>query len=394
MKIVIGSESFPPNISGVSTAAEILARNLAAAGHQVFVFAPSVSLSNSIEDDTRGYKVFRLKSIENPFRKGFRVSILPGQSVREELARINPDIVHLEDPTSICSSLLKYARKKSIPVVVTNHFNLDYLISYLKLLQPFEKQTRQILKHYLARFYNRCDKVICPTETVKTHLLEWGVTTPIVAISNGVDLARFFSFSSLTKIRSKYRLPTKSLVLYLGRIDKDKNMEVLIRSIPIVIKSSNAKFVIAGSGDELENLKKLAAELDVLKRIIWTGRIERDSSNLEQLYQAASVFVIPSKIETQSIVTMEAMAAGLPVVGANGGALPELICDSENGFLFDPESESDLAKKLLIILKNDKLRQQMSKSSLEKIAGHELGLSLEKTLKIYDQVIKNKNAKN
>ena len=388
MKIIIGSESFAPNISGVAVAAELLAKNLTKDGHKVWVFAPSQDFRNYHEKSSDGYTVVRLKSIKNPFRKGFKVTFLPKKEIFREVKKIKPDIVHLQDPTSICSQLLKIAKRLSIPVIATNHFSLDYITSYLKLLRPFHPQIRFILKNYLAKFYNQCDQVLCPTETVKKYLLNWGVNAPIEAISNGVDLDRFFSYSDLTDVKFKYHLPNNPIVLYAGRIDKDKKIEVLINAIPLVAESfPKAHFVIAGQGDLDTPMKKLAEKLEVQKYITWVGWIDKDSSDLEMIYQAASVFAIPSEIETQSIVTLEAMAAGLPIVGANSGALPELIISGKNGFLFDCGESADLAKKIVIILKNEKVRKSMSKQSLEFVVDHEISKSYEKTQRIYSQIL-------
>lgn len=232
MKIIIGSESFTPNISGVAISTELLAENL-----------------------------------------------------------------------SNYSGLKAIVKRKKIPLVIINHFGLDYVISYLRWLKPIHPIIKKILTAYLVKFYNSCDEVICPTETVKQELSKWGIKTPITAISNGVDLARFFSYSSPVSIRLKFHLPINPIVLYLGRIDKDKSIEVLMKAMPKVIKETNAHFVIAGIGDELPKIKKLA----------------------EEIYQISTVFAISSAIEIQSIDILEAMVTGLPIVAAHAGALPELV---------------------------------------------------------------------
>lgn len=258
MKIIIGSESFSPNISGVAIHAKLLAENLSKRGHQVYVFAPSKSLKSHYDDSEAKYKIFRLRSVPNPFREGFRVAFLPGRIILREVKRINPDIIHLQDPTSICSALLKSAKKNDIPVIVTNHFSLEYVISYLGYLKPFHKQIKYVLMRYLSRFYNKCDYIFCPTETVKKDLIKWGITKPIQAISNGVDLERFFSYSSPMQIRLKYHLPMNPIVLYVGRINIDKNIDVIIKAIPLVLKKINAHFLFIGDGDDLNKLQKLA----------------------------------------------------------------------------------------------------------------------------------------
>jgi len=292
MKIVIGSESFLPNISGVAVHAKLLAENMAKKGHEVYVFAPSSNFKSFYENSNGEYRVFRLRSMPNPFREGFRVALLPGADIAREIKRIQPDIVHLQDPTSICSSLLKSARKNKIPVVVTNHFSLEYVISYLGLLRPVHNQIRYILMRYLSNFYNKCDYIFCPTETVKKELMKWKINKPIQAISNGVDLERFFSYSSPTQIRLKYHLPMNPIVLYVGRINIDKNLETIIRAIPYVLKKINAHFLFVGGGDDLPKISKLANKLGVERQVTFLGSIDHGSEDLPQIYQIAKVFNI------------------------------------------------------------------------------------------------------
>ncbi|HZK10871.1 MAG TPA: glycosyltransferase, partial [Atribacterota bacterium] len=193
-------------------------------------------------------------------------------------------------------------------------------------------------------------------------------------------------------IRLKFHLPMNPIVLYLGRIDKDKSIEVLMKTIPKVIKETNAHFVIAGIGDELPNIKKMAEEMSMEQVIHFLGRVDHQSSDLEEIYQISTVFAIPSAIETQSIVTLEAMAAGLPVVAANAGALPELVKNGENGYLFKPGDSDLMAKDIITILNDEKLREKMKKRSLEIISDHRISQSFEKVQKVYEKVIK-KNKK-
>ena len=386
MKIIIGSESFAPNISGVATAAEMLAKYLSSEGHQVWVFAPSRTFETHEDKSFGDFTVVRLKAIKNPFRKGFMVTYMPAKEINSFVDKIKPDLIHLQDPTSICSALLKSAKKRKIPIVVTNHFSLDYVISYVKFLKPIHRHLRYILRKYLSNFYNSCAHVFCPTETVKKDLLSWGVKTEITAVSNGVDLSRFFSYSDLSDIYSKYHLPANPIVLYMGRVDKDKKIDVFINAIPKILKSVNAHFLVGGMGDELPKMKKLVAKLNIEQEVSWIGWLDRNSEEFSKIYQLATVFAIPSPIETQSIVTMEAMASGLPVVGANAGALPELIENNKNGYLFEPGNSDDLADKVVKILTDEKLRSKMSQYSIEKVSKHELSKSFDQIDKIYKNI--------
>ncbi|MBM2820800.1 MAG: glycosyl transferase group 1 [Candidatus Berkelbacteria bacterium] len=384
MNIIIGTESFAPNISGVAIATEVLATNLAKSKNAVYVFAPSHPQAN---DRNYNFEVIRFKSRPNPFRKGFMIAKKPKKEVLKQVLRIKPDIIHLQDPTNICTGLLKASQKLKIPIVISNHFSLDYIVSYVNWLKPLHPFVKFGLRKYLARYYNCCEWVICPTGTVKKDLLTWGVMIPVEAISNGVDLERFYSYADLKNLYLKYHLPQNPIALYVGRIDQDKNLGILIRAIPRVLEKINAHFVIAGSGNDLERIKKLARNLKIDQQISFLGWIDHNSGDLPQLYQASEVFVIPSPHETQSIVVMEAMASGLPIVGARSGALPELIKNGQNGFLYDPSDSDDLAGKIIEIFKDKNSIKTMGRKSLEIVSSHQFQESIFKIRKIYEKVL-------
>lgn len=389
MKIIIGSESFAPSISGVATATEVMATGLAKIGYQVYIFAPDHPQAN---DKNYNFQVLRFRSRPNPFRKGFMVAHNPKKEVFRRVLEIKPEIIHLQDPTNIGTGLLKAGQKLKIPIVISNHFSLDYLISYVNYLKPIHSLMKFGLRKYLASYYNHCDWVVCPTETIKKDLLFWGVNKPIEAISNSIDLERFYSFVDLRDFYLKYHLPQNPIVLYVGRIDQDKNLDVLIRAIPLVLEKVNVHFVIAGSGQDLEKLQKLTRDLKIDQETSFLGWIDHYSEDLPRLYQAAEVFVMPSPCETQSIVVMEAMAAGLPIVGARSGALPELIDDQNNGFLFNPKDNQDLAAKIIKICQNEDLKAKMRKNSLQVISGQQFHQSIEKIKKVYEKVLANRLA--
>ncbi|MDO9555131.1 MAG: glycosyltransferase, partial [Atribacterota bacterium] len=140
-------------------------------------------------------------------------------------------------------------------------------------------------------------------------------------------------------------------------------------------------------GDELPKIKKMAEEMGLEQVTHFLGGIDHNSRELEEIYQISTVFAIPSAIETQSIVTLEAMAAGLPIVAVNAGALPELVKNGENGYLFKPGDSDLMAKDIITILSDEKLIEKMKKRSLEIISDHQASKSFEKVEKVYEKVI-------
>ncbi len=387
MKIVIGSESFYPNVSGVAVTTMNLACHLAAKGHQVTVIVPSPGRQSYREQLAEGLTVQRIGSFPNPFRKGFRVTFFPRALAGQILDQCSPDVIHLQDPTSIGCALLSEAGKRRIPVVISHHFTLDYVLAYLRFLKPFHGPLRRWVTRRMARFYNSCQCVITPSQTARSQLEPAGLNTRIKVVSNGVDLNRFFAYEPPSGIRAALHLPNRPIVLYVGRIDPEKSLDTLIGAVPIVLARHKVHFVLCGGGNLLEALRKRLRKDKLADSVTLLGPLEYNNELLPRMYQLAACFVIPSGMETQSIVTLEAMASGLPVVAARAAALPELIVDGDNGLLFRFGDEQDLAAKISLLLENEEMRRRMGRRSLENVVQHELQKSMARIEAVYNEVV-------
>lgn len=387
MKILIGSESFFPGISGLSVSTDMLAAKLAKCGHKVSVVVPSTHLFNFGVFKKNGYKLYRLHSVANPFRKGFRITIFPFTKIYGILKREKPDIIHLQDPNFICQALKKLGKKTDIPVVAHCHFMLEYVLAYIMYLRPLHAKIKKFLSQRLTNFYNNCDYVITPSKFVAEDLIARGVRTRIKAVPMGVEFEKFNRGEKTDETPKKYDFPDKFKALYLGRIDKDKNLDVLFHAMPLILKTTDMHFVICGNGGRLRYFKNLAGKLKIKNNISFIGPFRHCNKIITQIYKNADIFIMPSAIETQSIVTLEAMAAGLPIVAAKGGAVPEYIKDGINGALFDPKSPEDLAKAVIFISNNKDLARSMKKENINYAAGQTIEKTINEIEKIYEAVV-------
>jgi len=276
-------------------------------------------------------------------------------------------------------------RRRGVPTVVSIHFTFEYIGAYMpRLLRPMllEKERRKYI-----RFYNQCQAVITPSRSVISYWRRMGIKRPIFALSNGVDIERFFSFLPPEQTRKNYRLPNLPLILYLGRLDKDKAIDVLIKAVKEVSSAVRCHLVLVGGGDKRKKLSRLIKRLSLGSGVTFTGPIPHSSLDLVALYQAADIFVMPSAIETQSITTLEAMATGKPVIAANAGALPELIADGRNGLLFAPGDSNDLAEKLITLVRDKPLQERLSEAAVVTATEHELRKSLRLFVELYTATI-------
>lgn len=386
MKILITSESYYPNVSGVAVFTYYLAENLAKRGHQVLIITPGDKKQPKYKKETiNGVTIYRLKSVYNPFRKGYRFTLWPYSSVKKIINEASPDLIHMQDPSPISICAL-FAFRKKIPIVITNHFSLDYILSYLKLPKPFDRYLAKAFSRYLHWFYKPAKILTCPTPTVAKYLKEKNIHSTAVAISNGVNLEQFFPFYGNTEsFKIEHRIPLdKKIILHVGRFDKDKRIEVLIKAMPIVLRKKEVCFILCGDGKEKRKYEQMVKKLNLAKNVVWIGIVSHQKE-LPKVYQMADLFVTPSPIETQGIVVLEAMASAKPVVGANAGALPELIKNNINGFTFKPNDENDFAEKILRILNNEKMAREMGEQGLRLVEKHSLEKTYDKFEKIYEK---------
>lgn len=386
LTVLIGTESYFPTISGVAVFSRQLALELIKRGHSVHVICPSTRFRSYSELD-EGIKVHRIRAIKNPFRPRLKISLLARGHVTKWFNEIKPDVVHMQDPTSICSELIRMCNINHTKSVITNHFAFEYVLSYLPWLKFSHKLIAKLLEKYLIKMYNRCDFVTFPSDTIRQHFGYQKLKTPSQTISNGVNLDQFFPSFNFEELKAHFDLPNKPLILHLGRLDQDKKVGLILDAFAKVKQKYDAHLIIGGEGNRKKKLCKKAHQYGLDKDITFIGFINHQTE-LPQLYQMATVFVTASTIETQGIVVLEAMASSLPIVAPNAGALPELVQNGFNGYLFKPDDIDDLAAKLTLILNNPHNARRMGEQSLAHVARHEVSLSIDQFEHIYYNILK------
>lgn len=392
MKIFYALEAFLPHISGVTISIDRLADYFSQdKKNKVYVITASPKGDFQIDSDSHKYTIIRIKSYPNPIRKKLKVSYLAPLHIRKILDEFKPNIIHIQDSFFISQSLAFEAKRRKIPVIATQHSSLSFPLAYFKLPKFLQRTTLKTMARVLAGFLNNyCKILIVPSQFIKKEAIKWGVDIPIEIVSNGIDINAFATSRVSEEFLKKYKIEdfiSKPIIFYSGRIDKDKNLETLIKTIPLVLKEIDAHFLFLGNGDLKEKLICQLADKDYSfkKNICFLGPIQYQNSDLAKFYRLASVFVMPSPVEAQSLATMEAMASGLPIVAANGGALPELVKNRENGFLVNPFRPAEYAEAIIEIIKNKNLRKKLGKRSLELIASHDVEKTFQKIKKIYDK---------
>lgn len=385
MKILFTTESYYPNIDGGAIAQRNLVKELLKKGHNVRVIAPGTRFVNYCDKDDN-YLIYRPRGLTLPgyMSNRYKFSFFPYFQVKKIIESFHPDVINACSPYPTSLSALHIARKKNIPFVGSIH------VLPQNMLAPFlHKKSYEFLEPYawkwLIWFFNHCDYAVVPTRTGADMFQEHGLEVNITPISNGINIQRFTPSNDGAYLRKQFNIPDKPIVLYTGRINEEKSLDVFIKSIPLVLQSVDAHFLIVGSGGNYRNFL-----IDLTKKL----KIEQHTSFLSflpeedfpNIYSLADLFVMPSEAELQSIVTLEALASGLPVVAANKGAVPELVT-LDNGLLFESGDSQQLANQIIYLLHNDHLRCGMGKKSLEIVRHHTMDYVGSAYEKIYNSLL-------
>jgi glycosyltransferase involved in cell wall biosynthesis len=370
MKILLVSDTYPPDVNGAAYFTYRLASALTRQGHDVQVIAPGLAWrdSSSVE---RGVLVHRVRSLPTPGRAYFRFA--PPWAARARVnalvAEIAPDVIHVQNHFLLGRAAISLAKKQGIPLVGTNHFMPDNLIPALHLPVVLEQRVKIWAWKQFSRVYQPVDCVTTPTKTAAALLRQVGFQKEVRAISCGIDLEKFHPRNQDLILKRTFNLPDdRPILLFVGRLDAEKRLLVVLRAFALVCEKQKTHLLLVGKGVQRAELEQEAKQLNISSHVTFTDFVSDE--DLPRIFSVADVFVMASVAELQSIATMEAMASGLPVVAANILALPELVHDGENGFLFPPDNVPELARCLLNILSNPLQKMAMGKASLAIIQAH------------------------
>lgn len=377
LRVLITNDTFAPEVNGNATFAAALAAGLTERGHDVHVAVPS--RSNRVVGPQREthngqtftvHRIYSWRWYPHPWLR----FALPWR-IRHHAARIldevQPDAIHFNSHIITGRGFAVEGQRRGIRIIGTNHFMPENLVDYTAIIPPFFMPKAIGMAWSAAdRTFVRADRMTTPTRKAAEYLESQTSVDGVLAISCGLHVDRY---------RPSLAPKTGNRIVFLGRVVEEKRVNELLRALARLDPDLGATVEILGGGDQLPALKQLAAQLGVSDRVRFAGFVEHEEK-LEAL-SAATVFAMPSIAELQSISTMEAMASALPVVAADAMALPHLVHDGENGFLFAPGDVDDLAAKLERVLRMPQDEYEaMQRESLEIVQDHDI----ERTLDVFE----------
>ncbi|WP_245991993.1 glycosyltransferase [Mycetocola lacteus] len=375
LRIVIGTDTFAPDVNGAARFTERLAAGLVARGHDVHVVAPAASYRHGTWTEPHEgqrmtlHRLFSVRWYPHDWLR-FALPWTINRNAAKVLDELKPDVVHSQSFFVIGRGLSVQAQKRGIRIVATNHVMPENMLEFTMVPQAFQKQLIAWAWRLAERALGRAESVTTPTRRAADFLERYTNIRDVHAISCGIDSSRY---------TPSFEPRTENRILFVGRITGEKQIDVLIRAVASLDPELDAKLTIIGGGDQKKALQELVSELGLGERVHFAGYVTDEE--LRQAYTDATVFAMPSIAELQSIATMEAMSTALPVVAADAMALPHLVHDGENGHLFEPGNVADLAEKLTDVLTADTDKLNAFKNaSLRLIAPHDI----ERTLNTFE----------
>ncbi len=388
MRIGIFTDTYPPFINGVSTSISMLEKGLIEKGHEVYIVTVNPdNLSYKFENDDR---ILRIPGIPIGIYDYRLTGIYPLKALNK-IKSWNLDIIHSHTEFGIGTFARIIANQYNIPLVHTYHTMYEDYVHYITH-GYFDKPSRKIVE-YLTKFY--CDKtakalIVPSNKTYDLFKEKYKVDKNIHIIPTGIDTKRFhktnFSVKELDSLKKELKIHKDTFVLlYVGRLAEEKNVEFLLEShVDLIKKHPKIKLMIVGSGPDYEKFIKYSEKLKITKNVIFTNAVPYE--DVPKYYAIANAFVTASTSETQGLTVIEAMAASLPVVCVDDESFNTFIVNDLNGYLF---KEKDEYIEAILKLYGDKKKvESLAKQASISSEKYSLKYYAERVLDVYNNTIK------
>jgi glycosyltransferase involved in cell wall biosynthesis len=355
MRILMISDVYFPRINGVSTSIQTFRRGLHAAGHETILIAPEYPGAPADHETT----ILRVPSRgvpRDPEDRAMKLGAL--RALRAEVERLEPDLVHIQTPFIAHYQGTALARALRLPVVETYHtYFEEYLHHYVPLMP--RAVMRFVARRFTVSQCNVLDALVVPSRAMEQALLDYGVRCPMHIIPTGMEMERFAGGDG-QRFREQLGIaPGQPVLVHVGRIAHEKNIEFLFRMFARVVCSKpGAVFIVAGEGPALASCKAYVRSLGIAQHVRFVGYLSRERELLD-CYRAGDLFVFSSRTETQGLVLLEAMALGVPVVSTAHMGTADIM-NPQRGARVAPDDEAAFANIVVQLLEDVPRRAAMS----------------------------------
>lgn len=377
MRIGIFTNSYKPVYdSGVVNVVDNLRYGLTKLKQEVYIFAPK--FPNYRDEEAN---VYRYNSVNLPLKVKYPIAIPYSFKISKMIKQSKFDIIHTHHPFNLGRKGAYFARKCNIPLVFTNHTKYEDYSHYIPFNQKF---TKKIIRYLHKKYLNLCNCIIAPTANIKEFLLNIGIKSRIEVIPNAINLELLRS-NKPHNIRKLYRLENKKILLFIGRLAKEKNIPFIIKAFKILSKKrKNAVLLIGGAGYEEKNLKNLVHDLKIQNKVLMIGNIPH--SEVSDYYSAADLFVTASTTEVHPLTLLESLAFGVPTIALEKSNLRDIIENGKNGFLTEASLES-FSRQITDTLNDESMLRMLSKNAELSSKNYDIKSISRKLLSLYQSLI-------
>lgn len=320
--------------------------------HLVLTGVPNIFFSPIVPPlSAQRVRMREVPSIAFPLYKDYRIAVPGYKRFEDEVLRFQPDLLHINSPCSLGYAAIRLGAKHGIPAVATYHTHFPSYARYynLPLLEKLGWQ-------YLRNLYNACKRVYVPSAPILDELAANGIRN-LELLPHGVDTDIFSPSWKDETWKQRIGAAGKEVLLFAGRLVWEKDLRVLADAWDIIrAERPDTVLVFAGEGPARDELRNL------VPRAIFLGH--QEGKDLSTAFASSDLFVFPSTTETFGNVVLEAMASGLPTVGARKGGVAGVIADGRTGILSSPHDAADFAAKTIALIGNHKLRTDIRERGL------------------------------
>ena len=374
MRIAIFSNAYLPTISGVVNSIRLFRKGLISAGHEIHVFAPEYE--GYTDEDPY---IFRFPALDLSDQIDISVVLPIKNLIEPAVGGVKPVLIHSQHPIWMGDLAASFARSLNIPLVFTFHTQYEKYVQHYSLIAP--KLAGRITEELVRRYLRQCAHVVVPTESIRAMLAKnYGLEQGVTVVPTPVDLMKFRDLKP-EKVRASFGLEGKEVLLFVGRLAREKGLEMLVQAFSLIQEfRPGVRLMLLGRGPFEGALKAKIEQSGYRDLVIFAGAVSHDE--VPSYYAAADLFVFPSTTETQGLVIIEAMAAGLPVVAVRApGAMDVLI---EGGGVLTENKPEALARGVVDILANTEQQRELSEQARRAVERYSIPDATARMLNAYE----------
>ncbi|HET9590052.1 MAG TPA: glycosyltransferase [Anaerolineales bacterium] len=384
LRIAFFSNYYHPVVNGVVRSMASFRQILTKQGHIVFIFAQS---ANEYRDEEPF--VFRYPTLTLPIQGDIPTVIPVSPFVDQLLPTLKLHVIHTHHPFLLGQTAANKAADLNVPLVFTFHTQYWEYTHYVPILQEaIQDFLKNAIHNWLKVFMRKCQHIIIPSEGIKEILIrDYGLEDSYTVIPTGTDLKPFLRADGRA-LRQNEGWQDDKVIVSIGRLAPEKNWETLLRAAArVYAKHRDMRLVLIGDGPEREDLEHLARELGIAERVTFTGKFSFEE--IPTYLKAADLFSFASVTETQGLVTIEAMAAGLPVVAVDGTGTHDIVEHGKEGLLVKNDPEA-LAASIIKMFSNPHEMKKFQAKALKKARSFDIDHLGKKMVQVYKQAIQDK----